>query len=361
MSQALQVRTPEEMIGGGSSTNDSDYGTKILKWALNNGCHLVSPATALPNLPVGCEVAFSRVFIDAKNPGDVYPIPGRQELGLSKTALDKIAKGVGVSWDPIQSHRTDDGSDPLYASFKAVGFYRHFDGTMMTIIGEKQMDLRDDSPSAKQMKPGELSQARRFIAEHAETKARLRAIRSLGIQTSYHPDELSKPFVTAKLMLTGRVAPQDDPTGELGKILTHNISQSMLGASSQLYGGEPAAVPAQIAAPASAGPLLIGDPAPAVENTQAEQRTAPETQETTGEPEPWVITTGRCKGMKINDPKVANDTLSALTDFYVMSLEREDATKEQKEQYQAELRIVETEVQRRRNAKPAENSTEGKY
>lgn len=354
MSQALATRTPEEMIAGGSSTNDSDYGTKILKHALNNGWHLVSPATALPNLPVGCEVAFSRVFIDAKNPGDVYPIPGRQELGLSKTALDKIAKGVGVSWDPIQSHRTDDGQDPLFASFKAVGFYRHFDGTMMTIIGEKQMDLRDDSPAAKQMKPGELSQARRFIAEHAETKARLRAIRSLGIQTSYHPDELSKPFVTAKLMLTGRVAQQDDPSGELGKILTHNISQSMLGASSQLYGE----APSQIAPAPSAGQAPAGDSASASEDAPAEQKATPQEQETVKEPEPWTITTGRAKGMKINDPKVTNETLSALTDFYVMSLEREDATTEQKAQYQAELRIVETEVQRRRNGGSA---AEGKY
>lgn len=172
--------------------------------------HLVAPAPAVASVPDGCAISFSTVAIDPE--AETYKIAGGGEKrGLSKCALDKIAHAAGVSWDAYLSRRLDDGSDPRYVDFVAVGRYRQFDGSVTMISGRKVMDLRDGSATVAVMhdrsKGGdatrEISQMRSFILEHAETKARLRAIRSLGIRTSYSQEDLAKPFVVARLALTG--------------------------------------------------------------------------------------------------------------------------------------------------------------
>lgn len=359
---ALERIADDRGISPSSISNPGQI-TDTLKRAMQNG-HLVSPSTTCPNLPIGCEVAFSAVLIDPEG-SEVYAVQGGK-LGLGKTALNRIAKALGITWDPIQSNRTDDGKDSCFAAYKAVGFYRHFDGSVMTVTGERSLDLREGSESAKTMKPGDLSQQRKFIAEHAETKAKLRAIRSMGIQTAYTKEELGKPFVIAKLMLTGRVSAEDDPTGELQRILTHNISQSMLGASSALYGGQPPEIaPPGDLPPATATPELaeaktevsteptfctkercFGDESDGHIRACRE----PKTTATEQKLEAWVITSGPCKGMAIHSPHVTDEALSRLIDGYVFGLERKDTTPQQIEVLKAELKEVETEVQRRRNA-----------
>jgi len=382
--QSLELLTPDRGIAP-SSTSNSGQVTDTLKRAMERG-HLVSPSTTCPNLPIGCEVAFSAVLINPKS-SEVYSVGGK--LGLAKPALDKIAKAVGVNWDPIQSRRLDDGSDPYFASYRAVGFYRHFDGTMMQIMGEKQMDLHDDSEWAKKLTPGELSMQRKFIAEHAETKARLRAIRSLGLQTSYTEAELAKPFIVAKLMLTGRVSREDDPTGELQKILTHNISNAMMGGNRMLYGQEPVSetAPQQIAESSAGNVEPDGSPAMAAasfpiesdkpaETTQQPQctpdqcfgkgashvkacyETAPSPVASTTQPattaasapagEAWVITDGSMKGIPVTDQRVTNEHLGSLLDLFTSRLESgEDLSEDDVNRIKHKRRQVEAELTRR--------------
>lgn len=359
---AIEILAPDRGIAA-SSTSNSGQITETLKRAMERG-HLVSPSTTCPNLPIGCEVAFSAVLINPTS-SEVYSVGGK--LGLAKPALDKIAKAVGVSWDPLQSHRLDDGSDPNFASYRAVGFYRHFDGTMMQIIGEKTMDLHDDSEWAKKLQPGELSMQRKFIAEHAETKARLRAIRSLGLQTSYTKDELAKPFIVAKLMLTGRVSPEDDPTGELQKILTHNISAAMMGGNRLLYGADaqetlkeralPDTAPAETAVP-------VGLAEPTTDAGVVEKQCAPGKclgmepgaqhvaecfGAVTPEPEPWVIPVGRgpAAGIPVNDERVTPQLLSSMRQYYVTALEDKQLPDLNRQGLVEEQKFIEAEIKRR--------------
>lgn len=208
--------------------------------------HLVSPASSVGSLPEGCEVATSFVQVDREN--ETYDVGGGKR-GLAKVALDRIASAAGISWDPIASCRLDDGSDPYYVSFRAVGTMRGFDGTPVTIVGTKEMDLRPRSPQLDSLEQkakakgkssdAQVREMRLHILGHAESKARLRAIRSIGIRTSYTPDELAKPFLIARLVFTGRT---DDP--ELGRAFAMVRANAMLGGMAAMYGAPAAQLPA---------------------------------------------------------------------------------------------------------------------
>lgn len=246
----------------------------------NEGAILVSPATSVRTLPEGTEVAFSRLFVDTnKDSGEVYDVGGGK-WGLGRVVLDKIAAQAGVTWDPVQSRRLDDGSDPHYCVYHAVGTYRQFDGSTVQIMGTKEMDLRDGSAQVealveryqqkldrwerdrkgyppKDPRSGQIREMRLHILAHAETKARLRAIRAMGIKSSYSLQELKKPFVVARLMWTGH---SEDP--ELRKLAFQMRAMQMTGAGLAMFGGGMPAMQAAAALPSAApvGPAL---PAPA--------------------------------------------------------------------------------------------------
>jgi hypothetical protein len=178
-------------------------------------CNLISPATSVGVLPEGCRVVLSMVPISTDPAdGDVYPVQGGGgRLGLSKFALERIASAAGVSWVPERSGRLDDGSDPHYCLFRVVGRYYHFDGREQVISGVKEIDLREGSAQLELLRAGARSADRAAqqvlvlranIVGHAETKAKLRAIRSMGIKSGYFPRELEKPFVVARLSFTGQ-------------------------------------------------------------------------------------------------------------------------------------------------------------
>lgn len=193
---APTTMTIETVAGSYADTNAVNA---RLEYAAKH-CNLVTPAPVCGTLPLGYEVAMSVVHLDKE---DGYPVSGG--LAPSRVALDKIATALGIDWDVDRSKRLDDGSDPRYCHWRAVGTVRGFDNTSQTFPGNKEMDLREGSDQALQLKPGELKMQRKFIMAHAETKARLRAIRSLGVAGSYPPEKFKKPFVVAKLMFTGRV------------------------------------------------------------------------------------------------------------------------------------------------------------
>lgn len=232
--QALANRPPSDMVGSYSTASAINARLE----AAADQAHLVSPMTSVGQLPPGWAVAITSVLIDVER--ETYPTSGGK-VGLSKVALDRISAAAGISW--VTSERVDDGSHPHYCAWKVVGYVRNFDGTSRPIVGSKQMDLRDGSETAKQLGAKELGQMRRFIMEHAETKARLRAVRSIGVATGYTKQDLQKPFVIAQLMLTGKV--HGNP--ELETALALRIADAALAGSSALYGAP--AAQAQHAAP----------------------------------------------------------------------------------------------------------------
>jgi len=204
------------------------------------GYHIVGPAPQVGQLPEGFSVALNAVRI---NPDDCYATDGGKQA-LDKSSLQRIAAAAGVSWDPARSGRTDDRSDPHYCSWQAVGTVKHFDGTLQTISASKEMDLRKGSPQIEGKTDKWIRQTRQHIMAHAETKAQLRAIRSIGIKTSYTKGELEQPFLVAKLMFTGQT---DDPA--LRREFARMIAQSQFAAQGALY-GQPQAFPAPAPQPA---------------------------------------------------------------------------------------------------------------
>lgn len=244
----------------------ADEATNALRIAAQLG-HLISPAPAVGHIPEGCSVMVSAVVVDKER--ETYPMSGSSERGLSKVALDKIAAALGVDWDPERTKRLDDGSEAFYRCMQVAGRVRQLDGAWRSIQGTKELDLRDGSPiveeiltreAKKREEQGskyrgdgghrEIVQKRQHILSLCDTEARLRAIRSLGLRTSYTHDELAKPFVVARLAFDGR---SDNP--ETARYFSERIAENFLGASTALYGA-PRALPASVAAPA-----LSADPA----------------------------------------------------------------------------------------------------
>lgn len=254
------VKTTLQRVLG--SVNQSNQANARLQWLASaaDQAHLVSPSTAVGSLPAGTSLAFSMVQIDADN--ETYKTGSKKsgdgwvdQVGLSKSALDKIAAAAGVSWDPILSRRMDDGSDPCFCVWQAVGRVRQLDGVELVLVGTVELDMRDGSPTvaalesrAKDGKSAatQLRDMRMYIVRHAESKARLRAIRSMGIRTSYARHELRKPFIVARLMWTGE---SDDP--ELRRVFAEKTADHFLGARNALYGGP---APLAIAAPTAVAP-----------------------------------------------------------------------------------------------------------
>lgn len=235
------VAVPE----GLSHVRDADTITARLK-AMAEQFHLVSPATQVDVMPLGFSVSVSTVFVNA-NParGEVYPVDGGK-LALSGVKLMDIAAAAGVSWDDDRGGRVDDGSDPRYCHYKAVGWVKNFDGTPRRISGQVQIDMRDGSDTVMKggkgggpMSPKQVQGVRQHILPHAESKARNRAVASgFGVRRSYDRKELSKPFAIARLVYTGQT---DDP--ELTRQLAVLNAQAALSATNALFGSPPPPLP----------------------------------------------------------------------------------------------------------------------
>lgn len=311
-STALANRTPSDMVG--SYTTAPAINARLE--AAAEQAHLVSPMTSVGQLPPGWAVAITSVLVDVKN--ETYPTSGGKR-GLSKVALDRIAAAAGISWDATRSGRMDDGSHPHYCEWRAVGRVRQFDGTTREIVGSKTMDLRDGSETVKQVGTKELAGMRRFIDGHAETKARLRAVRSIGVATGYTEEELRKPFVIAQLMLTGKVP--GNP--ELETALALRLADAALAGASALYGA-PAAHAQHVAPmlPRSAPPPVGSVPADDDDDLPDSWQQAPaRTEQRQAQSEPAQqqaqarpAASGRVSGFKIPGGKEKDVALEAASD-----------------------------------------------
>lgn len=255
-------------IDSANSSADPNYITEMLREAAER-YHLVTPATRCGTIPDGCEIMMSQVLVNSDiKLGEVYPITGGGgKLGLGKVTLEKIGNAYGITWDPQQSHREDDASCPEYCEYTAVAHYFDFDGREQTVFGTKSIDLRrgsamwedaherarakaidkaltenDNRPLNSEQErraievgyekaESELRHARIHILALAQSKARLRAIRSIGLKSSYTKEELEKPFVAAKIIFTGR---SDNPANEA--IYAQARVDHFLGSSRRMYG-----------------------------------------------------------------------------------------------------------------------------
>lgn len=269
--QAALARRPDVQVVAGSFHEAAEINAQLE--SAKSQYHLVSPATSCGSLPEGCEVALSLIKVDPNTdkggPGEVAPVGGGK-LSLSGFVLKRIGAAAGISWDMNATGRLDDGSDPHYASYRAVGWVKNFDGSARCISGEVEIDMREGSPQLVAMKArakdganidSQIRDTRLFLLRHAETKAKLRAIADMGVKRSYTAAELSKPFCVARLMWTGRT---NDP--ELKRVFAEKTADAMIGAASTMYGTQSAPVPRAPAAlqAASQPPAFAGHPPPAL-------------------------------------------------------------------------------------------------
>jgi hypothetical protein len=231
--------------------------------ALEAKHNVINPGGAIgAEFPMLYSVGISFVFIDPKN--ETYGIRGGSKLAIGKTALDRIAAAAGVRWDPALCGRVDEGSSPFLVEYQCAARVLQLDGTERLISASKRIDLRaeagtdvstwgadaqeiakDAAAATPPRQPWpQILQARQHILSNAETKAKNRAIRTLGVRSSYEPAEIAKGFAVVKLHFTGH---SDDP--EVERAIQMMIAGRALGAQSNLYGpreGRPALQAARV-------------------------------------------------------------------------------------------------------------------
>lgn len=176
-------------------------------------CHVVTPAAHFDVLPAGWAVSVTYVRVDAKDNREALLSEDERKLTLSAKKMQEIGRAAGIDWDPRESGRKGDTSDPRYVEFVAVGFDKGIDGSPRRCVGEVALDLRDGSEETKRrvqraLASGrdpelELGRDRRFLHRQAETQAQARAVANgLGLRRDYTPDELSKPFAIVRMVRT---------------------------------------------------------------------------------------------------------------------------------------------------------------
>lgn len=288
-STALTKQTAPPIAVLGRAMHDAQAVTETLR-GLAEHYHLVTPATNVDCLPPGCGVSISAVVVDTDTKNkEVYRVG--DGFGIGAVVLARIWAAAGGSWDPDKSGRLDDGSDPHYCHYKAVGTVKSFDGELQVKTGEVEIDAREGSPlldeirtkaREREAKPdykgkkdggdSQILELRKFLLRHAERKAKSRAIADMGIQRAYTPEQLKKPFAVARLMWTGA---SDDP--ELRRVFAEKTAEKMLGSRALLYGNPPARMPPP------AGHTV---PAPAPEPFRGHVPPPRSTVTTTAEPAP---------------------------------------------------------------------------
>lgn len=226
------VKTPVAELQVTTSSDVSTVSAQLQR--LEQSCILLGPASCGAILP-GYSVAFSQVTINPNTEfNEVYSESGG--LALTKSSLIRIAAARGVKPDKKACWvRYDPKTDPYICAAHYEGSYIDFDGTEIPLIGDRVMDLTDGGKDAKAMTPAQLAKTRQFIVEHTQTKAMLRAFRTIpGIKSKYNKEELEKPFVAPKMQFSGLT---DDPI--LKREFGRAIAERALGAKLSLYGEPP--------------------------------------------------------------------------------------------------------------------------
>jgi hypothetical protein len=216
-------------------------------------------------LPVLHSAAVGFVFIDPQR--ETYGTGG-DGVGLTKSALDRIAAAAGIEPVPHLCGRTDDLRNPHIAECQAVGTVKQLDGTSRLVSASKRIDLRAerDKPvetwgaDAQEIKRiadkarggprdpwPQIMQQRQHIGSLAESKAWNRMLRkALGIRANYSPADIAKGFAVVRLQFTGR---HEDP--EVERQVALMVADRALGATAVLYSG---ASPRHVL-PAAHGPV----------------------------------------------------------------------------------------------------------
>jgi hypothetical protein len=187
------------------------------------GANVLMPSTIIGGLSEFHTPVIETVQLSS-NPtdGDVYKDTQSGKFRLTKQALVKLANCAGINWHPYETKRVDNRSDRNYVAYQAVGGIRKADGSSIAFKAEYDMDFEviqeelvnqytakaqqgNDEHKKKYIEDSvkrELLFKRKHKVKLCESGAMNRVIRSLlGLKNGYTASELSKPFVTVRIVI----------------------------------------------------------------------------------------------------------------------------------------------------------------
>ncbi len=167
-----QQQAPPSFIGTYHTVESANAALAAAVRASNNGeINLVTPAPEVHYLPPMTAIML-RMYRPSRD--QLFGVGGGRDA-FTRGFIDVLGKAMRLQ--VVDARRTDDGSDGAVCSFAVVVAQPTFEGGQIMHVGNKTMNLQDDSPASAKMGKG-LATARAFIAEHAETKAPLRVFRT---------------------------------------------------------------------------------------------------------------------------------------------------------------------------------------
>jgi len=199
-----------------------------IKHAKKHGWNLLLPTTNIGGLGEFHKPVTDKVTLSPDpNDKDVYPgkaVDGTAMFRIHAQGLHKLSLCAGIQWDPMQCHRTDNGSDRDYVSYAVLGGIRKADGTMLWVPGNSDLDMEveeeeiftghynrcqnwnkpQDQKDAyvRDATKKDLLYKRKHKLKLAETSAMNRVVRKiLALKPQYSKEELLKPFLVIRIVL----------------------------------------------------------------------------------------------------------------------------------------------------------------
>jgi hypothetical protein len=311
------------------------------------GAHLITPFM-IQDIPAKHVPVLIPIPVDPDpKKDDVYPV-GNEKYALGRNPLRRIEQALGIDWDlrPGMTGRVDNGSNPDYIHYKAIGLCPMPDGTKKTIVGEKEIrvDLlmeeavakyrkkavgyqRDTGPTGQDFRRTfptpdnveeyvqekarhEILQIKKHLLPRAATGAKCIAVKSLGVREAYTLEELKHPFLVLKIQPRLDMNDPEDAAliraQALGMVETLYSGRLQLPSAKELPAIECQASPDSAPLPSALSPATATTPAP--------QATSAPTQPASQPPQP---TTAPAQAATSTLPDMLSDSLRA--DFRSMA------------------------------------------
>ncbi len=132
---------------------------------------------------------------------DVYVEFSSKKRCYTAAFLKKLAAGIGIEWDSMQTRRLDGFVHPHVCSVSVGGRYRDYSGAWRSISGDAQLDLRDEATHGVKT-AGELNRMRKKIQEHTITRAKSRAIADACVKRTQSEGAIGLQMYVCKVYRT---------------------------------------------------------------------------------------------------------------------------------------------------------------
>jgi hypothetical protein len=197
---------------------------------------LLSPSQHVAQVLEGTSIAISAFRVDVVL--ETFPDDDEPTRRVpNKTFLDQVVRELGVGWVAEHCRRIDDQRNAHVRSFQAGGRIQEFHGAWRPIQAHAEVDITNNSPLVRKITARfgqrsrlEIERRRQFITSLADTAARLRAVRQLGVRDWYLGSDLEKPFFCARVIFHGQSA-----SPETKAIFDRAVAEAFVPAAKALF------------------------------------------------------------------------------------------------------------------------------